>query len=267
MGTGKQRIRLVACDIDGTLIGPGGHGIDVARQALDFCRKRGIRVTAATGRAFGAAEKYLEALGLDEPAITNGGALIARIGEPPIYEKTIDRGVAQNIALDLKKLGYPFYFLVGKHMYTDVKGPETARYSEVLGYVIRTVDSTREIQGHPTQIVLRVPPEKADRILSELHSRWQPKIAVLKSLPHLLEIQPPGVSKAKALEFLAGSMDIYRNEVLSIGDGLNDLDMLMWSGMKAAVKNAHELVKRNVPYVSGHEFAEGVLEIVEKFIR
>ncbi len=90
---------------------------------------------------------------------------------------------------------------------------------------------------------------------------------MLKSLPHLLEIQPPGVSKAKALEFLAGSMDIYRNEVLSIGDGLNDLDMLMWSGMKAAVKNAHELVKRNVPYVSGHEFAEGVLEIVEKFIR
>ncbi len=62
--------------------------------------------------------------------------------------------VAQNIALDLKKAGYPFYFLVGKHMYTDVKGPETARYSEVLGYVIRTVDSTREIQGHPTQIVL-----------------------------------------------------------------------------------------------------------------
>ena len=76
MGTGKQRIRLVACDIDGTLIGPGGHGIDVARQALDFCRKRGIRVTAATGRAFGAAEKYLEALGLDEPAITNGGLLL-----------------------------------------------------------------------------------------------------------------------------------------------------------------------------------------------
>ncbi len=36
MGTGKQRIRLVACDIDGTLIGPGGHGIDVARQALIF---------------------------------------------------------------------------------------------------------------------------------------------------------------------------------------------------------------------------------------
>ncbi len=258
---------MVACDIDGTLIGPDGHGIDVARQALDFCRKRGIRVTAATGRAFAAAEKYLEALGVNEPAITDGGALIARIGEPPIYEKTIDKMTAQDIALDLQKIGYPFYLLVGKHMYTDVKGPETARYSRILGYTIKTVDSIKEIQGRPTQIVLRVPPEKADCILLELQSRWQPKITVLKSLPHLLEIQPPGVSKAKALEFLAGIMNIDRHEIFSIGDGLNDLDMLMWSGMKAAVNNAHELVKRNVPYVSQHKFAEGVLEIVEKFIK
>ena len=42
---------------------------------------------------------------------------------------------------------------------------------------------------------------------------------------------------------------------------------LMWSGMKAAVGNAHQIVKRNVPYVSKNRFAEGVLEIVEKFIQ
>jgi len=86
-------------------------------------------------------------------------------------------------------------------------------------------------------------------------------------LPHLLEIQPLGVSKAKGLEFLACYMGIPRENVFTIGDGLNDLDMLMWSGMKAAVANAHAAVKQTVPYVSTAPYSEGVMEIVEKFIR
>jgi Cof subfamily protein (haloacid dehalogenase superfamily) len=263
----KPNLKLLACDLDGTLIGPDDYGIEVAKQTVDSCRKHGIKVTVATGRAFGAAEKYVKYLGIDKPVIANGGALIARVGQTPIYEKTIEKEVAQDIALELGRLGYPFYFFVGKHMYTDVNCPETKRYSEILGYPIRTVESLKEIKGRPTGIVLRVPPEKADYLAAKLHSKWQPKTTVIKSMPHLLEIQALGVSKAKALEFLAGSMNIDREEVLTIGDGLNDLDMLMWSGMKAAVGNAHQIVKRNVPYVSKNRFAEGVLEIVEKFIQ
>lgn len=79
---------------------------------------QGTRVTVATGRAFGAAKKHLVYLGIDEPIITNGGALIARIGEPPIYEKTIDRHVAQNIALEFQSTGIPVLFSGPKrHVY------------------------------------------------------------------------------------------------------------------------------------------------------
>lgn len=257
---------LLVCDLDGTLIGPDDYGLKQARQTLDLCRRHGSRVTVATGRAFGAAKKYLAYLGIEEPVITNGGGLIARVGNPPVYEKTIDRHVAQNIALELKALEYPFYFVVSKDMYTHVKGAETQRYSDVLGYKINIVDSLREIPGSPTQIVLRVPAEQSDRILASLNARWQPKVTVIKSMPHLLEIQPPGVSKAKALKLLTNSMNVDREEVLAIGDGLNDLDMLIWSGMKATVSNAHEIVKRNVPYVAQKPFSEGVREIVQEFM-
>lgn len=257
-------VRLIVCDLDGTLTGPADRGLEVAKHTLDFCRRKGIRVTVATGRAFAAAERYLVYLGIDEPIITNGGALIARLGQSPIYEKTIERDLAQGIALQLKALGYPFFFVVQKHMYTHVKGRQTEEYSRALGYDIKTVDSIREIPGEPTQIVLRVPDEQCDSILRSLHARWLPKVTVIKSLPHLIEIQPPGVSKAKAVEFLADSMKVEREHVLAIGDGLNDLDMLMWSGMRAAVGNAHEIVKRNVSYVSQMPYSEGVRDIVEE---
>ena len=162
-------------------------------------------------------------------------------------------------------MGYPFFFVVQKHMYTHVKGQQAAEYSQALGYDINIVGSIRDIKGEPTQIVLRVPSEECDGILRGLHARWLPRVKVIKSLPHLIEIQPSGVSKAKAVEFLADYMNIDREQVLAIGDGLNDLDMLMWAGMRAAVANAHEIVKRNVSYVSKMPYAEGVRDIIEEF--
>lgn len=259
-------MELLVCDLDGTLVGPMDQGLETAKRAIDYCREKGIEVTIATGRAFGAAERYLEYFEIDQPAITNGGALVAAIGKPPIYEKQIKRDIALSIAEELRTLGYPFYFLVGKDMYTETKGPETEKYSHLLQFPIKILDSIEQVEKCPTQIAVRVPPQDADALLSHLDSKWA-EVTLLKSLPHLLEIQPLGVSKVKGLEFLACYMGIPRENVFTIGDGLNDLDMLMWSGMKAAVANAHAAVKQTVPYVSTAPYSEGVMEIVEKFIR
>ncbi len=267
MEQNKSVVKLVVCDLDGTLIGPGDYGIEMAKHTLDFCRQKGSRVTIATGRSFGATKRYMTYLKINEPVISNGGAFIAKFGEPPIYEKTIDKDMSKSIALDLMNtIEHPFYFLVGKDMYTHVKGQETKRYSQLLGYHINIVDFLEDIPGEPTQIVLRVPIVEADEIQSYLNSKWSPNVTILKSMPHLLEIQPPDVSKAKALEFLAELMMIDKEQVLTIGDELNDLDMLMWSGMKAAVGNAHDKVKRNVCYVSHKQYSEGVRDIVQRFL-
>ena len=101
MGRAKCDVRLLVCDLDGTLAGPGGCGLETAKETLNLCRQKGIRVTVATGRAFAAAETLLVYLGIDEPIITNGGALIARIGQPPVYERTIDRELAMGITTDI----------------------------------------------------------------------------------------------------------------------------------------------------------------------
>lgn len=257
---------MLVCDLDGTLVGPTDEGLATARQVLDYCRSQGIKVTIATGRVFGAAEKYVAYLGIDQPVIANGGALIAELGKPPIYEKTIDKATSLCIAEELRKLGYPFYFLVGRDMYSEFTGPQTQRYSQILQFPIKIVSSLCDVDSCPTQIVVRVRPEEADTLLRQLDSMW-PQVTLIKSLPHLIEIQPTGVSKANALAFLSGYLGIPREEILSVGDGLNDLDMLMWSGMKAAVFNAHEVVKQKVPYISAKPYAEGVKEIVEKFIK
>lgn len=257
-------VRLLACDLDGTLVGPDGEGLQTARTVADYCRAKGVRFTIATGRVLGSVGVCVAHLGQEDPVITNGGAVIASPTMEPLWEKVIDAGTAASIALELRHEGLPFYFITPRGMATEWKGPETAHYSRSISYSIEVVSSLTDMALAPTQIVVRVPPEDAvDRVLT-FQSRWSPRVTVLHSLPHLVEFQAEGVSKAKALEELAMRLGVEREEVLAIGDSLNDIDMLAWAGRSACVGNAHPDVARRVGIVATKPHSEGVFEVVKK---
>lgn len=259
-------MRLLACDLDGTLLGPGGAGLATAKEVVDYCRVRGVHFTIATGRVFGAVERYLSHLEIADPVITNGGAMVAALGREPLMEKPIDPKTAASIARELRREGLPFYLIVGKHMVTEWSGPDTAQYSASLSFDIRVVPSVSTLGIAPTQVAVRVPPGDAAAYVRVFRSLWSPRITVLHSLPHLIELQAEGVSKAGGLEFLAGTLGVAREEVLAVGDSLNDLDMLAWAGHSACVGNAHPEVAARVEVVAQAQFAEGILEILKKTI-
>lgn len=261
-----NRISLVACDLDGTLLGPGGTGVDSAREVVDLCKSLGVAFTIATGRAFGSVEKYLLHLGLDRPVISNGGAMIAALKGKPLMVRSIDPGVARAISEELRGLRLPFYYTVGKDMLTEWEGPETADYSANISFEIKVVASLNKPDLSPTQIVVRVPPGAADSLVSGFRDKWKGRACVIKSLPHLIELQAPGVSKASALSFMAKTLGVARSRVLAIGDGLNDLDMLAWAGHSACVGNADPEVKAAAGIVSRGFYAEGVAEIIRNAI-
>jgi Cof subfamily protein (haloacid dehalogenase superfamily) len=257
---------LVVCDLDGTLLGPGATGVDAARQVADFCKEHGLLMTVATGRFWGAVVWYLETLRITGPAITNGGALVAALGKKPVLEKSIDSRLAEEVAQYLRSLNLPFYFVGGKDMLTEWEGPETAAYSEGISFSIRVVPSLETFCMSPTQIVVRADAHEVPGLLDLFRNRWSGKLSVIRSLPHLIEFQAQGVSKASALEFLARSYGIGRDKVLAVGDGLNDLDMLSWAGLSACVGNACREAKEVASYVASGTYAEGVMEAVKNFL-
>lgn len=259
----NTQLSLVACDLDGTLLGPGETELDTALEVADFCRRHNLRFTIATGRVFGAVVKYVELLGIKDPVITNGGALVAALGEEPIYEKTIDPCLAGALLRYLRSLNLPFYFVHGKDMLTEWEGAETVTYSESISYDIRIVPSLEELDVSPTQIVVRAEAREVPDLLDLFRSRWSTRLSILRSLPHLIELQAPGVSKASALSFLAGFYGLDRSRVLAVGDGLNDVDMLSWAGRSACVGNACDEAREVARYRASGLYAKGVLEAVK----
>lgn len=259
-------VRLLACDLDGTLLGPGGSGLEAAKQVVEYCRARGVAFTIATGRVFGSVEKYLSYLEVSGPVVTNGGAVVASLGKDPIMQRTIDAQTACRIATHLRSLRLPFYFIAGKDMFTEWAGPETGQYSASISFDITVVPSLDAMRIAPTQIAVRVPAEAARECVLAFKKAFAPGATVLLSLPHLIEFQAAGVSKASALEVLAREIGVSREDVLAVGDSLNDLDMLAWAGRSACVGNAHPQVAALVGQVAAGHFSEGVLEIVKKVL-
>lgn len=265
----QKPVRLFACDLDGTLLGPGETGLQAARAVVHYCRSRGVAFTLATGRVFGAVEKYLQAsqggLDLTHPIVTNGGAVVAWPDGRPILERAINSGTARIIAAGLREMGLPFYFTAGRNMFTEWAGPETENYANAISFGIDVVSSLSTLDIAPTQIAVRVEPAEAYRLAQDFRALW-PQVTVLVSLPHLIELQADGVSKSSGLEYLAASLGIAREEVLAVGDSLNDLDMLAWAGQSACVGNAHPEVSKRVQAVAQGSYSEGVMEIAQKFI-
>lgn len=262
----KKAPRLVACDLDGTLLRSDGKGLDVAAEAVRYCKSKGVFFTIATGRLFGALEKYLHLFDISGPAIANGGAIVASAGKAPILERTIAQGTARTIAGDLRRDRLPFYFVERDRMLTEWTGPETAQYSANISYPIQIVGPDEYLPCEPTQIAVRVPPLDAAQYVESFRVRGYPGVAVLHSLPHLIEFQAEGVSKAAALSVLAAHLGIERKDVMAIGDSLNDLDMLAWAGLSACVGNARPEVASIAEVRAEKPFGEGVLEILKKTI-
>lgn len=259
---------MLVCDFDGTLVGPSGEGLESAKEVIRLCEDRDVRFVIATGRAFGALEKYLEILNVKEPVITNGGTIVCALGEEPVFQKVISSKSAKKIARALSGLAIPHYFMEGKGMVTNRGGPETEKYSKMLGYPIR-IDPALDVGSlTPTQVVVRLPKDRlhlSDLLTQEswLEGHGVGDVSALRCLPHLIEMKARGTSKVTGLEFLSERFGIKAREVLAIGDGPNDIDMLKWAGHSACTANADASVKACVPLVSRGNYGTGVLEIVK----
>ncbi len=264
---GCQRLKLVACDLDGTLLGPEERMIEKACGVARFLRSKDLLFTIATGRVLGSVEPLLKTLEVTAPVIANGGAVVAWPRGPILLERKLEPGTSNEIANELRRLGVPFYFTLGSDMLTEWAGEETDQYSRAIGYRIGIVPPGALSGKAPAQIVVRIPEEDAEGFLASYGQRWLPHTQAIRSLPHLIEFQAPGVSKASALSFLAKRYGLGPNEVLAIGDGLNDLDMLEWAGTSACVENAHPMAKKASSYVASKPYAEGVQEIIEKLTK
>ena len=267
-------IRLVALDIDGTLIGDDLLLRDRTLAAVRAARRRGVAVSLVTGRMSTSAIKFARELGLTEPIVAYQGALIRelrregddRLGRL-IHHRPLAADVAREVVTWSRAAGLEPHVNHLERFVIQADDPRAEDYSAFLGSRAELVPDLLAWLRHPVSKLLAVGSEPIDDAgLSDLRARFAGRAAVTISHPRFLEFLAPGVSKADGVRRLARRAGVPMSQVLAIGDQYNDLEMLAAVGHGAAMPSAPRPVRAAARYVAPPLAEEGAAQLIERLV-
>jgi hypothetical protein len=238
----KYRPALVAADLDGTLIGRDITWADGLPEALTALQAAGVQIVICTGRMFQSAQRVVARLGLTEgPVICYQGALVADLASGEwLRHVPMDGEAAAEVVRHVVAMGRQLNAYIDDRLYVEQVTDEARRYAEHVEVAIDTSDDLKAevVRRPPTKLVLVTSPEDVDEILPGLQERWRGRLYVTRSQPDYIEFADGSVSKSGTLAWLCDRMNVERETVVTLGDGMNDVDMLEWAGLGVAVAEA-----------------------------
>jgi len=263
-------IRMVAMDLDDTLL---RHDLTISERtirSINKAREKGVLVTVATGRMPLSCQRFIEQLEIKIPVITCHGAIVKDMESGEIiYRKVIESKIVAEVIQRMQSEKMHCQIYVKDKIYTNMKNEWSEKWRKLSNLQAEEADLFEILQQEE---------EGAEKIVSiddeglifEKYTAFQPlfdgRVHLTMSKPNFLEMSDTTVNKGAALEFLAQKHGIKREEIMAIGDSLNDLEMIRYAGLGVAMGNARSEVKKEADYITGTNNEEGVAAAIEKFV-
>lgn len=263
--------KLVAVDLDGTLVGEDLTVAPATIAAVRAARELGVTTTIATGRMFKAARHFGAILGVDAPLICYHGALIRRSqsGET-LYEQLMPPAPSMALVADMLAAGLETIAYVDEQLWVAARTEYIEwyiRFQPEQVDVVIAPDLARAVGDRPaTKILFAADGQTVTRELARLTARFGGELGTVRSAERLGEFTAPGVSKGAALAQLAQILGVSRDEVIAIGDHENDISMIEWAGLGLAMGNAVEPVRQIADAVVPPVSEAGVARAIERYV-
>lgn len=261
--------RLVAIDLDDTLLNNDLQISPRVQAAIQRTIEQGVQVTLATGRMFRSAYPFAQQMGLNIPLITYQGALVknSQSGEV-LYHTPLPRIYVRPVLELINTYGYHVQAYVDDELVMEKYTAEAQAYVDQSRVPVKLVpDLLSFLSQEPTKIlVINFDEPKLNAMAEDLNHRFGEHLYITKSKPYYLEVLHPEATKGKALQALASRLGIRQEEVIAIGDSFNDIDMIQYAGLGVVMGNAREEIKQYADYITVSNEDDGVAEVLEKFV-
>lgn len=269
-------IKLVAIDIDGTLVNNKRELTTGVRQTLLEAHRQGCKVVLCTGRPLPGVQAELDLLeltGNQDYVITYNGSLVQNIGTKEIiFAKEITKEDYLDIEYMSRKLGVHLHVSGTDAIYTANRNlsPYTIYESMLVNMPIKyrtqeEMTDAKHLQMIKTMMIDE--PDILDAAIKKLPAEFKEKYTIVKSAPFYLEVLNKEANKGTALHALAEHLGFAKEELMAIGDNENDLTMIEYAGTGVAMQNAIPLIKEHADYITeGTNDQDGVAEAVKKFV-
>lgn len=263
--------QLIALDLDGTVIDHNLHIHPDVRETIAAVQARGIHVTLATGRVFGAALPFARELDIRTPIICYQGALVRHpLTGDTLYHAAMPAGLAAAAVRELLDAGIFVIAYIDDIHYIAAHRTELEPYLAFHpegAEIVVTPDLDRLVaRVPPTKLLFVADPPVVERELARLTARFGDTLAIVRSHAIFGELTAPHVSKGNALAALAQSLGAPREAVMAIGDQENDISMITWAGLGLAVGNATPAVLARAHAVLPPVSEAGVAHALRRYV-
>lgn len=254
-------IKLIATDMDGTLLDENGHLPNGFTDILDRLRSKNIKLVVASGRPYYTLQTNFGPIGRYLSFICENGALVVDNNEI-IYKSLLDKDIVQNIIKEAKKV---------KENALVVCAPNCAyieNYSE---------ESLAEIQKYYTTINIVDDLSKVDDDIIKISicnlegtnniadSKFKDDLHIVSTAAIWTDMMNNGVNKGIALKNLMDTDNISRDETMVLGDYYNDIEMLAQAEYSFVMENAPEDMKQHGKYIAASNVEHGVLRAILEY--
>ncbi|AMV60195.1 Promiscuous sugar phosphatase YidA, haloacid dehalogenase-like phosphatase family [Pediococcus damnosus] len=265
-------IKLIAIDLDGTLLTDDKHIAAETVTAIKQASQSGVKVVLCSGRPLTGVAEHLHTLGLsgnDQYVITFNGALVQTIEGRVLIHHTLNYNDYTDLEALSRKLHNHFHVETENHIYTANKN--ISPYTIGESFYVRMAIRYRAVGDMPANFKISKgmfidPPEKITELRKKIPQTFLDKYYFVQSEPYFLEVLNKSASKGNALKGLTKRLNLLPENVMTIGDQGNDLSMLQFAGTPVAMGNAIPEAKKLATFITSTNEENGVAKAIQKFV-
>lgn len=272
----KTQVRMIALDMDGTVLNDQKEITSYTKAVLERAIEKGVIVLACTGRPTRAIPKaFMEIKGIRYAISSNGAFVIDVENDKVLFEKLIAK---QNV-LDLLELAgkydtYREVFSSGKGYTSKILFENIENYHAeyMCSYIAQTRGFLDDLEAFvieremPCEKVQMAFADREERLNARREIKQMGDYEIESALEMSLEITAPGVNKGTGILKLADYLGIKPEEVMAIGDGMNDASMLQVVGVPVVMENGVSEIKEMASYITVNNNEDGVAKAIEKLV-
>jgi len=250
--------------MDGTMLTDDKTISEKTLRAVRTFKEKGGYLVIASGRPYPAMTGYLKELEPNAPMVTYNGA---KIVDPKDGHVLFEEGMLEEDAIRIMKEGEKRGHTV--IVWTDdvLYGNELNKNMEIYVYNTDIIpykyDSADSFKGKSvTKIILNDDPEKVAVTMKDMENLGLKRTTWATSGPEYLELYSSKVSKALSVDRVAKMLGLGSGDVCAVGDGRNDLEMIKYAGLGAAMSNAPQDVREQADFVTDSNEEDGVAKLI-----
>lgn len=262
---------MIVADCDDTLLNSQGTYTQHFRDTLHKYISSGGKFVIATGRMTVSTLPYCHDLGLTGEVITYQGAVTADISTGKILDLThITYKDAYELAKYIEQLGLYYHIYDGDDFYVKTSTKASKRYSKFIkvDYKELNYDLSKFIKDNkicPVKMMIITEEDNVMPLINHLEQKFKQRFLFNTSKKWMVEIIPITANKGIAVANLAKKYKIKQEEIICIGDSLNDLSMIEYAGLGVVMENGSNELKQIADIIAPSNDNDGVAYIINKY--